>query len=226
MKRKKMFTKFYVAIFLSYFVVRIMSVFENDFDKDETTGSLINDDVISYFVIILGLVLIIIDCMMISLFYSATSKFIELLMHAKDQKCNRIYVRMVNITVILLIIIKSIGSHILDNGYYLFFLIDEVEEIENTAVYNSFEKYIEYSFLTEMLLDGACVVCQNFLHFLIGCILLLIYYKLGNNKPLMTEVYEEIREWEESSRLNTDNSFIFSRSETKIKGLNASDITL
>lgn len=77
-----------------------------------------------------------------------------------------------------------------------------------------------------MLLDGACVVCQNFLHFLIGCILLLIYYKLGNNKPLMTEVYEEIREWEESSRLNTDNSFIFSRSETKIKGLNASDITL
>ena len=35
MKRKGMFTKFYVFIFFSYFVVRIMSVFENSFTDND-----------------------------------------------------------------------------------------------------------------------------------------------------------------------------------------------
>lgn len=131
-KRKGMFTKFYVFIFFSYFVVKIMSVFENRFtekdnDNPTTIDPLIADEVISYCVVILGFILILIDAIMVYFFYTATSKFIELLLYKKDQQCNRRIVRTVNVLVIILIICKSIGSHVLDNGFYLYKLIMDTE---------------------------------------------------------------------------------------------------
>ena len=90
MKRKGYFTKFYVAVFFSYFVVRIMTIFENSFTKDKDDKNQSNplsittkvaNEIFSYSFVILGAILVLIDLTMIYFFWTATSKFIELLLY-------------------------------------------------------------------------------------------------------------------------------------------------
>ena len=123
---------------------------------------------------------------MVYFFYTATSKFIELLLYKKDQQCNRRIVRTVNVLVIILIICKSIGSHIFENGFYLYKLIIDRELEGRKDTEDEFSDYLNHPYF--VFFDRFCVYCQNILHFLIGCIFLTIYFKLGSNQPLFHDI--------------------------------------
>ena len=109
-----------------------------------------------------------------------------MLLHEKDQYFNKILARSINIIVMVLIIFESLGSHILDNGFYIYCVWADWDK-DRDDYDNDFYEYLHRAGPL-FKFDDLCVWCNHILHFFIGCILLLIYYKLGSNEPLFNDL--------------------------------------